>query len=107
MSLTQPPPAWCKPCSTFKQLEYDAHGEPFVCKVGCRDWKEAEVLQHIHGELVSAREDGHELPVCIDGPPDRPLLAALNECGYCGTGVDLFDVLRWVKRTHPEWIEQA
>jgi hypothetical protein len=52
--------------------------------------------------MVGVTEYGEGMDVKLGYDKGRPVIVASNEAGYCGTFVDLIQVLEWVNKNMPE-----
>ena len=56
--------------------------------------------------MVGVTEYGEDMSVKLGYEKDRPVIVASNEGGYCGTFVDLIQVLEWVRNNMPELLSK-
>ena len=52
--------------------------------------------------MVGVTEHGEGMEVQLDYRAGKPVIVALNECGYNSTEVDLIQVLEWAHKNMPE-----
>ena len=52
--------------------------------------------------MTGVTEYGEDMDVRLGYDKGRPVIVASNEAGYCGTFVDLIQLLEWVNENMPE-----
>ena len=52
--------------------------------------------------MTGVTEYGEGIEVLLRYEKGRPVIVASNEAGYCGTFVDLIQLLEWVNKNMPE-----